>query len=147
LGFRQATQASTAPRRSTGKRPRQRFASFLKTRPAEEEPCDIALRRRSSRHKVVELGARTRDLAGARTRPWATTHAVLLPPSRVAHTSDSGGPLEKTLASLDLWPPWPLPPPATAVVAAPGRRRRRARRRPPASSSTREEEELRRAAW
>jgi hypothetical protein len=36
-----------------------------KTRPAGEEPCGIVLRRRSSRRKVAELGARTRDLAGA----------------------------------------------------------------------------------
>jgi hypothetical protein len=67
-----------------------------------------------------------------------------LPPSRVACTSDSGGPQEKTLASPDWWPPWQLLPPATGVVAAPGRWRRRARRRNLASTSTRRDAELRR---
>jgi hypothetical protein len=49
---------------------------IMKTRPAGEEPCGIVLRRRNSRHKVAELGARTRDLAGARTRPWAAAILV-----------------------------------------------------------------------
>jgi hypothetical protein len=39
-------------------------------------PCGILLRKRSSRRKVGELGARTRDLAGARTRPWAAAILV-----------------------------------------------------------------------
>jgi hypothetical protein len=47
-----------------------------KTRPTGEEPCGIVLRRWSSRRKVAELGARTRDLAGARTRPWAAAILV-----------------------------------------------------------------------
>jgi hypothetical protein len=53
-----------------------RIYSKKKTRPAGEEPCGIVLRRRSSRRKVAELGARTRDLAGARTRPWAAAILV-----------------------------------------------------------------------
>jgi hypothetical protein len=47
-----------------------------KKRPAGEEPCGIVLRRRSSRRKVAELGARTHDLVGARTRPWAAAILV-----------------------------------------------------------------------
>jgi hypothetical protein len=52
------------------------LCTSTKTRPAGEEPCGIVLRRRSSRRKVADLGARTRDLAGARTRPWAAAILV-----------------------------------------------------------------------
>jgi hypothetical protein len=38
--------------------------------------CGIVLRRRSSRRKVAELEARTRDLTGARTRVWAAAILV-----------------------------------------------------------------------
>jgi hypothetical protein len=80
--------------------PLPRWAEFLKKRDQQgRSPCGIVLRRRSSRRKVAELGARTRDLAGARTRLW--TAAILVDTS--SQNEITGGGALRFLIKKKVW--------------------------------------------